>query len=126
MNVKSKDITHKSNDGLWELRVKFDSIAVRHLKEDRVYQLDGIIDVSQAHEYVTLEIANGSYYQVKFEEGSFLVIDEFDKDDEFVDSIGSHVFGENSCIECDFNMGEGYVNCGASEDGVCPECGTEN
>ena len=32
---------------------------------------------------------------------------------------------ENDCDDCGYDMGEGYVNCGASEDGVCPECGTE-
>jgi len=32
----------------------------------------------------------------------------------------------NACAECKFDMGSGFENCGASEDGVCPECGTDN
>lgn len=32
----------------------------------------------------------------------------------------------NKCSNCDFDMGEAYVNCGASEDGVCPECGQDD
>lgn len=28
------------------------------------------------------------------------------------------------CGNCKFDMGPSYENCGASEDGICPECGT--
>jgi hypothetical protein len=30
----------------------------------------------------------------------------------------------NNCSNCDFDMGAAYENCGASEDGICPECST--
>ena len=30
------------------------------------------------------------------------------------------------CKECGFFMGESYVYCGASADGVCPECGSDD
>ena len=30
----------------------------------------------------------------------------------------------NTCSNCNFDMGEGYVNCGGAEDGTCPECNT--
>jgi len=33
------------------------------------------------------------------------------------------VKSKNACSNCGFDMGDGYENCGASEDGVCPECG---
>ena len=33
---------------------------------------------------------------------------------------------KNLCKNCGYDMGEGYIHCGASEDGVCPECGTDN
>ena len=33
---------------------------------------------------------------------------------------------DNVCTTCGYDMGEGYVNCGASEDGVCPECWTDD
>ena len=29
----------------------------------------------------------------------------------------------NICENCGIDMGEGYIHCGAAEDGVCPECG---
>jgi hypothetical protein len=32
----------------------------------------------------------------------------------------------NTCDNCGFDMGEGFENCGASEDGVCPECGQDS
>lgn len=32
----------------------------------------------------------------------------------------------NRCTNCDFDMGESYENCGAAEDGTCPECGHDN
>ena len=31
---------------------------------------------------------------------------------------------ETCCPECGFDMGRGFVNCGMSEDGTCPECHT--
>ena len=30
-----------------------------------------------------------------------------------------------NCINCGYDIGENYENCGASEDGVCPECGLD-
>ena len=30
------------------------------------------------------------------------------------------------CDVCGYNMGVGYINCGMSEDGVCPECFHDN
>ena len=30
----------------------------------------------------------------------------------------------NTCLKCGFDMGSGFVNCGMSEDGTCPECHT--
>lgn len=30
---------------------------------------------------------------------------------------------EYICRACGYDMGDGYSNCGASEDGTCPECG---
>ena len=32
----------------------------------------------------------------------------------------------NHCSNCNFDMGENFENCGGSEDGVCPECGTDS
>jgi len=30
------------------------------------------------------------------------------------------------CKNCEYDMGDGYINCGASQDGVCPECGQDD
>gem|GEM_PF-6563724 len=27
-----------------------------------------------------------------------------------------------NCENCNYDMGDSFENCGASEDGVCPEC----
>jgi hypothetical protein len=32
----------------------------------------------------------------------------------------------NQCSNCDFDMGQGYENCGGAGDGVCPECGQDD
>mgnify|MGYP000645514439 CR=1 FL=1 len=95
MNNKFPDIKYKSHEGMWVLRVNNNDIVIDHLGESRTYDFDNIQDVVVSHMYVTLSQSSGSYYQVKFEEASFLVIDEYDSSDEFVGSVGSHVFGED-------------------------------
>lgn len=78
----------------WKLMVNYESIIVQKDGEHRVYDLNDIQDTMHEDEYVTLSKDDGGFYQVKFEVDNFLVIDEFDKDGEFFDTIGSHVFGE--------------------------------
>ncbi len=78
----------------WKLIVTYQSNIVQKLGEHRVYDLNDIQDILHEDEYVTLKKDDGGYYQLKFEVDNFLVIDEFDNEDEFVNSIGSHVFGE--------------------------------
>ena len=89
-----REIEYKGFDGLWKFKTTEDTIEVEKDEEIRVYNLTDIIKVEHDTDYVTLQIFGGGFYQVKFEEGNFLVIDEFDKNDEFVDTIGSHIFGE--------------------------------
>jgi len=90
-----REIEYKGFDDTWKLEVKEDSIEVTKSEETRIYDLSDIVKVEHDTDYVTLTKFGGGYYQVKFEEGNFLVIDEFDKDDEFVDSVASYVFGED-------------------------------
>jgi hypothetical protein len=78
----------------WELVVNHETILIQKDSEHRIYDLDDIQGVAQEDEYVYLNRDNGSFYRVKFEVDNFLVIDEFDIDGEYVDSFGSHVFGE--------------------------------
>ena len=89
-----REIEYKGFDGTWKLEVKEDTIEVTKSEETRIYDLSDIVKVEHDTEYVTLTKFGGGSYQVKFEVDDFLVIDEFDKDDEFVDSIASYVFGK--------------------------------
>ena len=78
----------------WELSVDDNSIEVSKDGEHRVYDLDGIESVVHSSDYVILDRGTNGFYQVKFEEENFLVIDEFDYNHEFVDSIANYVFNE--------------------------------
>tara|TARA_R110000772_G_scaffold47429_2_gene108415 strand:+ start:213 stop:479 length:267 start_codon:yes stop_codon:yes gene_type:complete len=87
-----KTIKHKG----WKLQVNSNElITVTKLGESREYDVEPIERVGHDDDdYVMLYHSDGSFTQVKFEEDDFLVIDKFDEDDEHVDTIGSHVFGE--------------------------------
>ena len=88
------ELEYNSLDGLWKLNVENDKVSVIHKEELREYDLTDIIKVEHDTDYVHLRLYGGEFYQVKFEENSFLVIDKFNKDGEHIDTIGSHVFGE--------------------------------
>ena len=86
--------TRLEYDG-WKLIISFETIIIQKNGEHRVYDIEDIEEVKtekECPEYVYLTRADGSYYQVKFDVDNFLVIDIFDKDNEFIDSIGSYVF----------------------------------
>ena len=85
----------KVNHEGWKLLVNYESVIVQKDGEHRIYDLDDIQDTMHEDEYVYLNRDNGSFYRVKFEDGNFLVIDEFDVDGEYVDSVGCHVFDED-------------------------------
>ena len=78
----------------WKLSVDDNSIEVSKDGEHRIYGLNDIQDTLLEDEYVILKKDDGGFYQVKFEENNFLVIDEFDDEDEFVDTIANYVFNE--------------------------------
>ena len=78
----------------WKLSVDDNSIEVSKDGEHRIYNLNDIQDTLHEDEYVILKKDDGGFYQVKFGENNFLVIDEFDEYDEFVDSIANYVFNE--------------------------------
>ena len=73
------------------------TIVVTKLGESREYDVRTIVEANHdegVEDYVYLTHEDNSFTQVKFEDEDFLVIDLFDVDGEFIDSIGSHVFGE--------------------------------
>ena len=78
----------------WKLTVDEESVTVEKDGEERIYDLEDIVDTMHEDEYVTLRMDDGGFYQVKFGEDNFLVIDLYDNEGEFVDTIGNHVFGE--------------------------------
>ncbi len=80
-----------SYDG-WELIVNHESILVQKNGEHRIYDLENIQETIHEDEYVTLRMGDGGFYQVKFEEDNFLVIDLYDNEGDFIDTIGNHVF----------------------------------
>lgn len=93
-NVK-REIEYNGFDGLWNAEITYDhKIIVSKSGESREYQLPIITKIEHDVEYVFLTTENNDSIQVKFEIDSFLVIDKFDKDGEFLDTIGSYVFGE--------------------------------
>ena len=88
------EIKHTNQDGDWFVIINYDSICVNKDHEIRIYDFDITDKYEHEGDYLFLYAEDESFYQVKFEEGNFLVIDLFDKDGEFIESIGSHVFEE--------------------------------
>ena len=88
--MKIENVKYKG----WELVVNDVSVVVSKDGEHRVYDLDGIESVVHSNDYVILDRGTNGFYQVKFEEDNFLVIDEFDYNHEFIDSIANYVFNE--------------------------------
>lgn len=80
----------------WKLDVNYDSILVMKDGEHRIYDIEYVNESRQEDEYVYLYKEDGGWYQVKFEEGNFLVIDEFDEEGLFEKEIGAYVFGEEN------------------------------
>lgn len=79
----------------WELTLtNATTILITKDGESREYTVAPVVRKSTIEEYVFLYHKGGDFTQVNFEEDNFLVIDLFDKDGEFIDSLGWHVFGE--------------------------------
>ena len=73
--MKIENVKYKG----WELVVNDVSVVVSKDGEHRIYDLDGIESVVHSNDYVILDRGTNGFYQVKFEENNFLVIDEFDE-----------------------------------------------
>jgi hypothetical protein len=92
---KTTNVRREFDYAGWKAALSFDNkLTVTKLRETRVYDLDIVTKIEDNLEYIFLTHEDNSFTQIKFEEGDFLVIDKFDEDEEHVDAIGSHVFGE--------------------------------
>jgi hypothetical protein len=76
----------------------------------QINDVDEIIDIQQGEEYIHLQHEGCIFTQVKFEVDNFLVIDKFDREGDHIDSIGSHVFGENTYYQPEFVNGNPPIN----------------
>ena len=84
----------------WELFVTLDDkLIVIKDNEVREYEIETPSRIEESGQYVYLYFGNflggRKQYQVKFEEGNFLVIDIIDVNGDFESSFGNHVFGED-------------------------------
>jgi hypothetical protein len=82
----------------WTLEIYKDNIIVSKFDESRLYTIPNVgkMEVEtflQDRGYTNLNYSDGTI-QIKFEDNDFLVIDNFDLEDELIESIGCHVFGE--------------------------------
>jgi len=92
---KTTNVRREFDYAGWKAALSFDNeLTVTKLRETRVYDLDIVTKIEHNLEYIFLTHEDNSFTQIKFEEGDFLVLDKFDVEGEFIDSIGSHVFGE--------------------------------
>ena len=104
--------------GDWELQINSNKlITVTKCGESREYDVSEIIEVQVNKEdgYVFLQHEECIFTQIKFEDGDFLVIDKFDREGDHIDSIGSHVFGENSYYQPEFKNGTPPINTNGQE-----------
>jgi hypothetical protein len=91
-----QEINYKGfNNEYWKMLVTFDNeITVICNGEKRTYKLNDIVHIEHDNDYVTITHPDNSFTQIKFELDNFLVIDLFDADSEYIETIGSYVFGE--------------------------------
>ena len=78
----------------WSMYRDVHRFTFERVGEIREYSLPEVVKIDINREYVYLEKLDNSYYVLKFEEGNFLVIDEYNEEGIHLDSIACHVFGE--------------------------------
>lgn len=79
----------------WKVKIDGQLMTVIKNNETREYDLPEYESITVKDEYITIQ-SKDFYTQFKMEEDSFFVGDKFDnEDDEFIDSVASHVFGED-------------------------------
>ena len=78
----------------WDVVIEGNLLTVTKKGESREYDLPDYTKVEQEGEYIFITLPNGNCQQYKMEFDDFFVGDLYDSDGEFIDSIASHVFGE--------------------------------
>ena len=98
MNNINRKLAYTSlENDLWIFESKDETIEVTLNGETKVYDIKDINKIEHDCEYIFLYVyGTGEFYQLKFEENQYLVIDKFDSEGEHIDTIGSHVFGEEN------------------------------
>jgi len=91
---------YSNSDGNWLISLTnsnkiYVSLVSEDNREMREYQLNPIESFIQENEYVFFYMADGSFYQFKFEDSCFFVGDEFDSKEEHVNTFSAHVFFED-------------------------------
>ena len=103
INLNASHIKKMAN----KIRIKLDKYFHKYIANERGLELLR----HQVQEYVNSPYSNR------------IDLDKFDELFALVKTSNLNEF--NICKNCNFDMGENYENCGASEDGVCPVCGKE-
>jgi hypothetical protein len=65
----------------------------------REYDIENVESIQTQGEYAYFQCRGGKQIQLKFEGDSGIVLDEFDNDGEFVDTIGCHDFWDDVVID---------------------------
>jgi hypothetical protein len=78
----------------WEVVIEDNLLTVTKEGETREYTLPEHTKIEQESEYIFVSLYNGNFIQYKMEDDDFFVGDLFTSDGEFIESVASHVFGE--------------------------------
>ena len=93
-----KQISFENGTERWLMTVQPEgTIIVTCNGETRTYDIpEEIKDVIEEDNYVFVYVNDDEtkFYQFKFEDGNFLVGDEYDQEDEYISAFACHVFGE--------------------------------
>ena len=79
----------------WKVEIKSDMLIVEKFNEVREYDLPNWKTVTHKGGYIYIILEDKTTLQFKMEEEDFFVGDKFDEEGEHIDTIASHVFGED-------------------------------
>ena len=80
----------------WKVHIKKNILTVEKRNEVREYDLPNWKTITHKEDYLNIILKDKTKLQFKMEEGDFFVGDKFNKEGEHIDTIASHVFGENN------------------------------
>ncbi len=79
----------------WKVEINNKSLVVEKCDEVREYDLSEWKSCEHVMEYIHITLLDDSLLQFKMEVDNGFVGDKFDKENEFVETIACHVFGED-------------------------------